>query len=56
MAELMTKSTMPIISWVAEVLGLLMNGIYYVIGAIGLPNVGLAIIIKASGHYAAGTQ
>ena len=45
MAELMTKSTMPIISWVAEVLGLLMNGIYYVIGAIGLPNVGLAIII-----------
>jgi YidC/Oxa1 family membrane protein insertase len=36
---------MPIVSWVAEVLGWLMNGIYYVIGAIGIPNVGLAIII-----------
>ena len=41
----MTKSSMPIIKWVAEVLGLLMNGIYYVISAIGLPNVGIAIII-----------
>ncbi len=36
---------MPIIKWVAEVLGLLMNGIYFVISKIGIPNVGLAIII-----------
>ena len=41
----MTKSGMPIINWVAEVLGWLMNGIFYVISAIGLPNVGMAIII-----------
>lgn len=45
MAYVMTKSSMPIIKWVAEVLGLLMNGIYFVISKIGLPNVGLAIII-----------
>lgn len=41
----MTKSSMPIIKWVAELLGLLMNGIYFVISKIGIPNVGLAIII-----------
>ena len=45
MAQFMTKSSMPIIGWVAEVLGWLMNGIYFVISAIGLPNVGVAIII-----------
>ena len=45
MAYVMTKSSMPIIKWVAEVLGLLMNGIYFVISKIGIPNVGLAIII-----------
>ena len=45
MAQFMTKSGMPIINWVAEVLGWLMNGIFYVISAIGLPNVGMAIII-----------
>ena len=45
MAQFLTKSSMPIIKWVAEVLGWLMNGIYYVISAIGLPNVGFAIII-----------
>lgn len=45
MAQYLTKSTMPIIGWVAEVLGWLMNGIYFVISAIGLPNVGFAIII-----------
>ena len=41
----LTKSTMFLISWVAEVLGLLMNGIFYVINAIGIPNVGIAIIL-----------
>lgn len=41
----LTKSSMPIVKYVAEVLGILMNGIYYVISKIGIPNVGLAIII-----------
>lgn len=45
MAQVLTKSSMPIVKWVAEVLGLLMNGIYFVISKIGLPNVGFAIII-----------
>ena len=36
---------MPIIKWVAELLGLLMNGIFFVISKIGIPNIGLAIII-----------
>lgn len=42
---LLTKSTTPIIGWVAEILGLLMNGIFYVINAIGIPNVAIAIIL-----------
>ena len=41
----LTKSTMFLISWVAEILGLLMNGIFFVIDAIGIPNVGVAIIL-----------
>ena len=45
MAQYLTKSSMPIIKWVAEVLGLLMNGIFFVISSIGLPNVAAAIII-----------
>ena len=36
---------MPIIKWVAELLGLLMNGIYYVISKMGFPNVAFAIIL-----------
>ena len=36
---------MPIVKYVAEVLGVLMNGIYGVLSKIGIPNVGLAIII-----------
>ena len=43
--EILTKSSMPIIKWVAEVLGLLMNGIYFVLSRIGITNVGLAIIL-----------
>lgn len=42
---LLTKSTTPVIGWVAAILGLLMNGIFFCINAIGLPNVGVAIII-----------
>ena len=45
MAQYLTKSSMPIIKWVAEILGLLMNGIFFVISSIGLPNVAAAIII-----------
>ncbi len=45
MAVVLTKSSMPIIGWVAEILGLIMNGIYFVISKIGMPNVSVAIII-----------
>lgn len=41
MGVLLTKSTMPIVKWVAEVLGWLMNGIY----SIGVHNLGLCIIL-----------
>lgn len=41
----LTKSTTPVIGWVAEILGLLMNGIFSVIDSIGIPNVGIAIIL-----------
>lgn len=45
---LLTKSTMPIVNWVAEVLGWLMNGIY----SIGVHNLGLCIIIFTVVIYA----
>ncbi len=45
MSILLTKSKVPIIGLVAVVLGWIMNGIYYVINGIGLPNIGLAIIL-----------
>ena len=45
MAIKLTKSSTPIIGWVAIVLGWIMNGIYFVINGIGIPNVGLAIIL-----------
>ena len=51
MGVLLTKSTMPIVSWVAEVLGWLMNGIY----SIGVHNLGLCIIIFTIIIYAAMT-
>ena len=41
----LTKSTMPIVKYVAELLGILMNGIFYVISKLGVPNVALAIVI-----------
>ena len=41
MFALLTKSTMPIVKWVAEVMGWLMNGIY----SIGVTNLGLCIIL-----------
>ena len=41
MGALLSKSTMPIVKWVAEVMGWLMNGIY----SIGITNLGLCIIL-----------
>ena len=35
---------MPLIKYIAYVLGWLMNGIYEVLNKIGLPNVGLAVL------------
>lgn len=48
MGVLLTKSTLPIVNWVAEVLGWLMNGIY----SIGVHNLGLCIIIFTLVIYA----
>lgn len=42
---LLTQNSTPIIGQVAWLLGKIMNGIFYVIDFIGLPNVGLAIIL-----------
>lgn len=42
---LLTQSSIPIIGQVAWILGKIMNGIFYVIDFIGLPNIGLAIIL-----------
>ena len=41
----LTKSSIPIIGQVAVLLGLLMNGIFFVQAAIGLDNIGLCIIL-----------
>lgn len=41
---LLSKSTWFIIKWVCEILGVVMNGIYIVLDAVGIPNIGLAII------------
>ena len=42
---LLTKSTTFIIGPIAEIIGYIMNGIFFVLGKIGIPNIGLAIII-----------
>ena len=42
---ILSKSTWPIIGWVCEILGWLINGIYIVLEAIGIPNIGVAIIL-----------
>lgn len=41
----LTQNETFIIGWVAKLLGIIMNGIFYVIDKIGIPNIGLAIII-----------
>ena len=42
---LLTKSTTPIIGWIAWLMGWIMNGIYEALNAVGIPNIGLAIIL-----------
>lgn len=42
---LLTQNTTPVIGQIAWLLGKIMNGIFYVIDLIGIPNVGLAIIL-----------
>lgn len=42
---LLTKSSTPIIGWIASLLGLIMEGIFNVLDLIGIPNIGLSIIL-----------
>lgn len=42
---LLTQNSTPIIGQIARLLGWIMNGIFYVIDKIGIPNIGLAIIL-----------
>ena len=42
---LLTKSTAFIIGPIAELMGIIMNGIFVILGKIGIPNIGLSIII-----------
>ena len=44
MNVILTKSTTPIISWICDLFGFIINGIYTGLEAIGIPNIGLAII------------
>lgn len=52
MGIVMSQSTTPVIGWFATVLGALMNGIYFVLEKIGIPNIGLAIILYTLVVYA----
>ena len=42
---LLTKSTTPVIGWIASLLGLIMEAIFNVLDLIGIPNIGLSIIL-----------
>ena len=42
---LLTQDSTPVIGWVAKLLGYIMNAIFTAIDFIGLPNIGLAIIL-----------
>ena len=42
---LLTQNSTPVIGQVAWLLGKIMNGIFYVLDMIGIPNVGIAIIL-----------
>ena len=49
---ILSKSTWPIIGWVCEIIGWLINGIYVLLEAIGIPNIGIAIILFTIVIYA----
>lgn len=56
MATALTKSNwILILRWIPELIGLIMNGIYVMISSIGIPNVGLAIILLTIVFYIAMT-
>ena len=42
---LLTVNQTPIIGWIARLLGLIMDGIFNLLDLIGIPNIGLAIIL-----------
>lgn len=42
---MMTKVTTPIIGWICSILGWVINGIYTLLDIIGIPNIGIAIIL-----------
>ena len=42
---LLSKVTTPILGWIAELMGLVMNGVYTFLDSIGLPNIGGAIVL-----------
>ena len=42
---ILTQNQTPVIGWIAQLLGVIMDGIFYVIDFIGIPNIGLAIIL-----------
>ena len=44
----MTKVSMPIIGWVSEILGWMINVIYSGLELIGITNIGLSIILFLS--------
>ena len=41
---LLSKITTPIIGWVTQLMGWVMEGVYFLLDTIGIPNIGLAII------------
>lgn len=41
---LLSKVTTPVINWISQLMGWIMNGIYTVLNAIGIPNMGVTII------------
>lgn len=42
---LLSKVTTPVINWISQLMGWIMNGIYTVLDAIGIPNMGVTIIL-----------
>ena len=42
---ILTQNSTPVFSWIVKLLGLIMNGIFSVLDMIGIPNIGLAIIL-----------